>query len=147
MLEVHGGTVIAVDQAGRPALVANSLGKGKTLLCAYPLESYLASVPAVFDQEENTHRIYQAFRDWAGIKPRFQSDRPSVETVSLDAKDHGYVVMVNHSSNPQQVTVSSGIALKSIERVTPNDERSVTLSGSHWKLELQPYESAVFDWR
>jgi len=147
VLEVHGGTVIAVDQSGRPALVANSLGKGKTLLCAYPLESYLAGVPAVFDQEENTHRIYQAFRGWAGVKPRFQSDRPSVETVSLDAKDHGYVVTVNHSANPQQVTVSSAFALKSIQRVTPNGERPVTLSGSQWMLELQPYESAVFDWR
>ena len=147
MLEVHGGTVIAVDQAGRPALIANRLGKGKTLLCAYPLESYLARVPSVFDQEENTHRIYQAFRDWAEVKPRFHSDRPSVEVVSLDAKDHGYVVIVNHSANPQQATVSSAFTLKSIQQVTPNGERPVLLHGSQWELDLQPYEAAVFDWR
>ncbi|MGD0221561.1 MAG: beta-galactosidase [Terriglobia bacterium] len=147
VLEVHGGTIIAVDQAGRPALVANTLRKGKTLLCAYPLESYLAGVPAVFDQEENTHRIYRAFREWAGVKPRFQSDRPAVEAVSLDAKDHGYVVMVNHSANPQQVKVNSAFALTSIQRVTPNGERPVSLSESQWELDLQPYEAAVFDWR
>jgi hypothetical protein len=147
VLEVRGGTVIAVDQAGRPALVANTLGKGKTLLCAYPLESYLAAVPAVFDQEENTHRIYQAFRDWAGVKPRFQSDRPSVEAVSLDAKDHGYVVVVNHSANPQQATIISAFPLRSAQQVTPTGERPVLLHGSKWELDLQPYEAAVFDWR
>jgi|SRR5271157_450411 len=146
-LVVASGTVIAVDQAGRPALIANTLGKGKTLLCAYPLETYLAGVPSVFDQEENTHRIYQAFRDWAGVKPRFQIDRPSVEVVSLDAKDHGYVVVVSHSANPQRMTVSSAFPLRSIQRVTPSGERSVSLQGSQWQLDLQPYEAAIFDWR
>ncbi|MGH9760962.1 MAG: beta-galactosidase, partial [Blastocatellia bacterium] len=60
ILEVQDGTVIAVDQDGRPALVANALGSGKTLLCAYPIESYLAVTPGVFDGSENTHRIYEA---------------------------------------------------------------------------------------
>ena len=147
VLEVRGGTVIAVDQAGRPALIANTLGKGKTLLCAYPVESYLAGVPSVFDQEENTHRIYQAFRDWAGVRPRFQSDRPSVETVSLDAGDHGYVVIVNHSANSQQATVSSTFSLRSVQQVTPNGEQPISLHGAKWELDLEPYAAAVFDWR
>ncbi|MGO8786676.1 MAG: glycoside hydrolase 5 family protein [Terriglobia bacterium] len=146
-LAVHGGTVIAVDQSGRPALIANALGKGKTLLCAYPLETYLADVPSVFDREESTHRIYQAFRDWAGIKPRFQSDRPSVEVVSLDAKDHGYVVVVSHSADPQRMMVSSALPLRSLQQVTPSGETSVSLHGLQWQLELQPYEAAVFAWR
>jgi transposase len=146
-LEVQGGTVIAVDQAGRPALIANTLGKGKTLLCAYPLESYLAGVPSVFDQEENTHRIYQAFRDWAGVKPRFCTSQPSVEAVSLNAQDHGYVVVVNHSAMPQRVTVTSALSLKSIQRVTPNGEQPVSLHGSQWDLDLQPYGAAVLEWK
>ena len=146
-LEVRGGTVIAVDQDGRPALVANSLGKGRTLLCAYPLESYLAHAPSAFEEEENTYRIYQAFREAAGIKPRFHSDRPSVEVVSLDAKDHGYVVVVNHSAKPQRVTVTSASSLKSIQRATPNGEQPVSLHGSQWDLDLQPYGAAVLGWR
>jgi hypothetical protein len=36
IMEVEGGQVIAVDQDGRPALVANTLDKSKTLLCAHP---------------------------------------------------------------------------------------------------------------
>jgi hypothetical protein len=46
-LAVRGGRVIAVDGAGRPALVAHSAGSGKTLLCSYPIESYLAGQPSL----------------------------------------------------------------------------------------------------
>jgi endo-1,4-beta-mannosidase len=146
-LEVRGGTVIAVDQDGRPALVANRLGKGTTLLCAYPLESYLASRPAAFDQEESTYRIYQAFRDWAGVRPRFHADRPAVEAVSLDAPDHGYVVVVNHSAKPQQVSVLSASALKSVQRVAAEGNQAVPLHGSEWNVNLQPYGAEVFEWK
>jgi endo-1,4-beta-mannosidase len=146
-LVVRGGTVIAVDQDGRPALVANRLGKGATLLCAYPLENYLANRPAAFDKQENTCRIYQAFRDWAGIRARFRSNQPSVEATSLDAPDHGYVVVVNHSAEPRRVTMTSTLPLKSIERVGTEGEQPVSLHGSEWDLSLQPYSAAVFAWR
>jgi endo-1,4-beta-mannosidase len=146
-LEVHGGTVIAVDQDGRPVLVANRLGKGATLLCAYPLESYLANLPAAFDKEENTYRIYQALEDWAGIKPRFRTDQSSVEAVSLEASDHGYIVVVNHSAKSRQVRVISALPVKSIQRLTTNGEQPVSLLGSQWELDLQPYGAAVFAWK
>jgi hypothetical protein len=42
------------------------------LLSAYPLENYLANLPAAFDKPENTHRIYEAFREWSGLKPLFR---------------------------------------------------------------------------
>src|SRR4029077_12853640 len=83
LLEVSSGKVIAVDQDGHPALVINSIGAGKTLLSAYPIEHYLARMPAAFDKPENTQQIYAAFRDWAGVTPAFRSDRPEVEVTSL----------------------------------------------------------------
>ena len=67
-----GGTVIAVDQDNRPALVANTVGSGKTLLSAYPIRKLSGELPAAFDKPENTHRIYQAFREWSGVKPLFR---------------------------------------------------------------------------
>jgi hypothetical protein len=69
ILEVSTGKVIAVDQDGRPAMVTNTIGTGKTLLSAYQIEHCLAGVPAAFDQPENTHRLYDAFREWVGINP------------------------------------------------------------------------------
>ena len=98
LLEVKGGKVIAVDQDGRPALVANTLGAGKTLLSAYPIEAYLAAVPSAFEKPESTHRIYQAFREWTGHKSQFSTDQPSVEAGSLNADHRGYVIVVNHSA-------------------------------------------------
>src|SRR5208337_898121 len=104
LLEVKGGKVIAVDQDGRPALVANTLGSGKTLLSAYPIETYLANVPSAFEKPETTHRIYEAFRNWTGIKPAFSSDQPSVEVTALQGDHRGYVFVINHSASQQNVT-------------------------------------------
>ena len=146
-LNVRGGTTIAVDQNGRPALVANHLGKGFTLVCAYPLETYLANVPAAFDKEENSYRIYQAFRDWAGIKPRFCTSQPSVEAMSLDARDHGYVIVVNHHGKAEHGSVATAEPLKSVRRLTPDGEQPVSFQGSQWELDLQPYGAAVFAWK
>jgi hypothetical protein len=70
-----------------------------------------------------------------------------VEAVSLDAPDHGYVVVVNHSAKPRQVTVTSALPLKSIQRMTTDGEQPVSLQGSQWELDLQPYGAAVFAWR
>lgn len=147
MLEVQGGTVIAVDQNGRPALVANSIGSGKALLCAYPIESYLAVQPGVFDGPENTYRIYRAFRQWAGIQPVVQTNQPSVEASALNAANHGYVVLANHAPNSKDVTVSTTLAIKSVTWLTPGGRRPLQLSGTTWQISLGPYEGAVVEWK
>jgi len=78
-VEAEWRQVIAVDQDGRPALVAHQLGKGKTLLCAYPIEIYLANQPSAFERKDQTQRIYQSLQEWAGIKAMVSTDDPSVE--------------------------------------------------------------------
>jgi endo-1,4-beta-mannosidase len=147
LLEVTNGKVIAVDQNGHPALVANTLGRGKTLLSAYPLEHYLANVTSAFDQPESTHRIYAAFRDWAGIQPMFRSDQSSVEVSALNGDHRGYVVLVNHSADSQKVTVSTNSGVRSIARITPDGAQAMPMEGSSWKMELGPYEGAIVEWK
>jgi beta-galactosidase len=147
LLEVTTGKVIAVDQDNRPALVANTLGRGKTLLSAYPLEHYLANMPAIFDQPENTHRIYEAFRDWVGFKPAFRTDQPSVEISALNGDRRGYVVLVNHSPQEQNVTVSATSSAKSVTRIAPEGPKSVQMEGSNWKIDLAPYEGTIIEWK
>ena len=85
-----------VDQDGRPALVAHSYGKGKTLLSAYPLETYLAVLPSAFEHPENTHRIYRGLVEWAGVTPLFSTDAPGVEVAGLIGEGRGYAVLANH---------------------------------------------------
>jgi endo-1,4-beta-mannosidase len=147
ILAVQGGTVIAVDQDGRPALVANTSGKGKTLLSAYPLENYLAAVPAVFDKPEATHGIYQGFREWSGVQPLFRSNIPSVEVSALRAETRGYAVVTNHSPSRQSVTVTASVPLHSIVRITPQGNAQLGTSNSTFRVDLEAYEGAVFAWQ
>jgi hypothetical protein len=147
LLEVSTGKVIAVDQEGHPALVINTVGAGKTLLSAYPIEHYLAGVPAVFDKPENTQKIYEAFQDWAGVKPSFHSDRPEVEVTALRGDHRGYVIAVNHSEQPQDVTIYSKSALRSVVRIAPEAQNSLKLEGTSTKLSLGPYEGTVLEWK
>jgi endo-1,4-beta-mannosidase len=147
ILAVKGGTVIALDQDGRPALVANSVGSGKTLLSAYPLEHYLANVPAAFDKPESTHRIYQAFWEWAGIKTLFRSDQPAVEVSALNGNGRGYAVVTNHSAVRQSVTVTASMPLHSVARITAQGTAPINVAGSTFKVELGAYEGAVLAWK
>ncbi|MGB8580516.1 MAG: hypothetical protein WCD47_06820, partial [Candidatus Sulfotelmatobacter sp.] len=147
ILEVKGGTVIAVDQDNRPALVTNTVGSGKTLLSAYPLETYLANLPAAFDKPENTHRIYEAFRQWSGVKALFRSDQPSVEVCTLSAGTHGYVVLTNHGSAPETATITAAGALHSVARITSQGPAQIQVSGSAFKIDIGAYEGAVLEWK
>ncbi len=147
LLEVAGGKIIAVDQDGRPALVANVVGKGKTLLSAYPIETYLAQVPSAFEKQEDTYRIYQAFRDWAGIRPLFQSDQPEVEVSTLKGDRRGYVVVVNHSGQLRAVTVTSNAPIHSVSLLTPDGAKAIPLQGSEWKLDVGAYEGMIVEWK
>jgi beta-galactosidase len=147
LLEVKGGRVIAVDQEGRPALVAGTLGAGKTLLSAYPIEAYLAAIPSVFEKPENTHRIYRAFQEWTGHRSQFFTDQPSVEAGSLNADHRGYVFVVNHSADPQRITVTSTMRVRSISLIAAEGAKSLRLEGSGWKMDLEAHEAAILEWR
>ena len=147
LLEVSTGKVIGVDQDGHPALVTNTIGAGKTLLCAYPIEHYLSNVPAVFDSPENTHTIYEAFRDWVGYEPAFRSDRKEVEVTSLNGDKRGYLVLVNHSSGAQEVAISSTLGVRYYSWIAPDGAKTLTVIGGSVKYHLAPFEGAILEWK
>jgi endo-1,4-beta-mannosidase len=146
-LELRGGRTIAVDQDGRPALVAFSRGTGKTLLCAYPLELYLASTPSAFERDEPSHRIYRALLGWAGERPLFRTDQPSVEIGAIKGDRRGYAVLANHSARSLPVTIETGLPLRSLAQVTDTGLQTLSLDGRGWKMSLGPFEGAVVEWR
>jgi endo-1,4-beta-mannosidase len=147
LLEVSSGKVIAVDQDGHPALVTNQIGSGKALLSAYPLEHYLADVPAVFDKPEDTHRLYAAFRDWVGVKPAFRVDNPSVEVSVISGTGRGYVVAVNHSFETQKVTVHSATPVRAVSRIAVDGPKPLGTDGSSWQLEIAPFDAVIVEWK
>jgi beta-galactosidase len=135
LLEVKGGRVIAVDQ------------DGKTLLSAYPLEHYLAETPAAFDKPEETHRLYAAFRDWSGVRPAFRGDNPAVELSALSGAGRGYLVAVNHSFEPQKVTIQTELPVRSLARVGPDGRHPIPFDGSSWKLDIVPFDAVIVEWK
>jgi hypothetical protein len=104
-------------------------------------------VPAAFDKPEATYRIYQAFREWSGVKPSFHSDQPSVEVSALSGKAGGYAVITNHSASRQTITITASVALHSVARITPQGPTQVEVTDSTFKADIGPYEGAVFGWK
>lgn len=145
-LELKGGQVIAIDQDGRPALIANQIGKGKTLLCTYPLESYLAVKPAAFEGSENTYRIYQAFRKWVGSEALFTTDQSMVEVAGLVGSQRGYAVLANHSPEKLRVTISSRQALRQIRQVTPSGLIDKQVNKGQFTIDLDGFNGAIVEW-
>ncbi len=147
VLELRGGKTIAVDQDGRPALVASSRGAGKTLLCAYPLELYLSGAPSAFERDEASHRIYRALLEWAGVRPLFRTNQPSVEVGSIKGDRRGYAVLSNHSPREVSVVIEAALALRSLSQVTETGLKSISLEGRGWKMVLGPYDGAIVEWK
>jgi hypothetical protein len=117
------------------------------LLCAYPLELFLADAPAAFDRGERSHRIYQALLDWAGVRPLFRTDQPSVEVGALQGEGRGYAVLANHGGQNLSVSIDTVLPIRSAAQITNAGPRPVTLDGHRWKMTLGPYEGAIFEYR
>ncbi len=104
-------------------------------------------MPAVFDKPEETYRIYAAFRDWTGIHPTFRVDQPAVEIVELAGNRRGYVILINHSAMPHNVTVSTTLPVAAVRRVDPDALKNLTLQNSSWSMQIDPYQAAVVEWQ
>jgi endo-1,4-beta-mannosidase len=146
-LDVIDGQVIAVDQADHPALVAHSYGKGKTLLSAYPLETYLAERPSAFEHHEDTHRIYHALAQWGGLKPLFATNIPGVEIAGLIGEGRGYAVLANHQAEKYKITVTTRNPLESIQRIEPDGKHPLVLKDNQFQMEIPAFSGAVIEWK
>ncbi len=147
-LEVGGGEVIAVDQSGRPALVANRLGQGRTLLSAYPLEAYLGNRPMAFDAGETPYRLYRSLLAWSGVRPLVTTDQPVVEATALDAGGHGYFVLVNHSGEPHRALLSTTLPAHTLKALGDDPSaRALKRTGAAWSVEVPAWDGVVLEWR
>lgn len=145
-LDLTDGQVVAVDQDGRPALVAHNYGKGKTLLCTYPLEMCLSIQPAVFEHSELTHLIYRGLAREGGLIPLFSTDVPSVEVCSLVGDGRGYAVLANHQPEKYLVTVSARSPLEAVWNVTAGGKNPIILKNNQWQMEIPAYGGVIVEW-
>jgi endo-1,4-beta-mannosidase len=147
LLDIHGGQVIATDQDGHPALVAHTLGRGKVLTSAYPIEKYVSHAASAYGAADVTHRLYQALAEWGGVQPLARTDRPEVEVSTLAAGGRGYLVLTNHSAAPQTVTVRLKNPLKQALQLTPEGSTPLTVQGREFKIGVGAYGGEIVDYR
>ena len=147
---LEGGTVIAEDEKGRPALILNRLGKGMTLMCTYPIESYLAQTPAAFENPENveiSHLIYEALAKEAGITLSARSSCPSVEIGVLGSGKRGYLIAVNRSFNEKNATLDIGFGIKNLSVVgSASEQGTLTHKDGKWSLSIKGWDGIVLEW-
>lgn len=149
LLEVEGGDVIAVDQDNHPAIVVNKLGRGTTILSAYPFESWLAVTPSAFDAKDFrvkpqlVDRLHRSIRGLAP-KPRFEVETPEVEATALDAQ---HLVLVNHGPEPRHVEVRANVPVLSADRLTPTGKDPLPVAGGRFTVDLEPWNGAILEHR
>jgi endo-1,4-beta-mannosidase len=116
---VTDGSIIAVDDRRRPALVRNRLGEGSAILCTYPIEYMAAETAAV--NPEDTWKLYRALAVEAGVTPEVQLDSPDVVCGEMVHEDgRRFVWLINMTPDP--LTASPRLAsgsLRGIDGGTP----------------------------
>ena len=103
------GVVVATDSHGSPAIVMKQHGRGRTVLCTYPLE-YLAAAQGRVNPED-TYRLYDALAVVAGVARPVRVADPMVFVDSLVHDDgREFVFVVSQHSKPITVapSVTSG---------------------------------------
>lgn len=92
-------TVLVTDPSGSPLVTSNSLGTGRALFVAAPLERAVAQydpelVP--FAATELLKEIYAASARMAGCPPPIECDAPDIETALFAGDGSDVVVLINH---------------------------------------------------
>lgn len=146
LLRVRAGEIIAIDQEGNPVIVAHSLGQGRTLLSAYPLEHYLAQTPGAFEGEEPTWRLYRALRNHAGLRSLFDCDNPRVELGLLPCSNEGYLVVVNHGEEPIRTLITTALSLEEVRELVPDGARRLAHDEHGWEVDLDGFCGTIFHW-
>jgi endo-1,4-beta-mannosidase len=112
----RGARVVATDARGRPAVLRHALGEGTAVLCTYPLEYLAAGTPHV--NPEDTHRLYDAVAELAGVRRELTVDSPYVCADTLvheDGRRFAWLVGQSEGELTVRPRVREGAALYDLE--------------------------------
>jgi endo-1,4-beta-mannosidase len=146
-LEMAGAEVIAVDQNQRPAIVSNNVGRGKTLLSAYPLEAYLGNQPMAFENGDSAYRLIRALRDASGARSLVSTDQPSVEASALLGRDGGYIILANHSAAAQSTQITTTLPVKALSALGTDGSKNLVQTQAGWSIDVPGYAGVILEWR
>jgi endo-1,4-beta-mannosidase len=144
-LEVTDGRVLAIDQAGQPALLTKSVGLGHTVLCAYPLEYALGNAVNAFEAPGNGQRFYRCLKSLALIQSPFSINHPALELGWLSGKDRDYVILTNHSADSVRTAVAA-INPGKASCLSADGVQALSPAGQGFNVELSGFSGCIFEW-
>lgn len=65
----------------------------------------------------------------------------------MNATDHGYMVLVNNSSQLKHVILGSSLPISASGRLDAGEGNSIPLHNSGWEIDMPPYDAEVLNWR
>jgi len=105
-VSAEGARVVAVDEAGRPALLVHEIGSGRVVFCTYPLEYYCTLRPEEHGADGSSDgrdhylpvELYRALSLMAGLERPFDNNNRLVEAVPVQAGPGRYLLwLINHA--------------------------------------------------
>ncbi len=144
-LKLEGARVIAQDQDGNPAFVNYQNEHGRTALCAYPLEMNLGITPNAFENGSQYEKIYQALKQWAGIRSAYAVENAQVEAGVLGSERRNYVILVNHSGAIQVGNVTAAGGSDRVTLLSPKGRQTIKTKAGGWEYQLDRFSGAVFE--
>ncbi|MBA7500204.1 MAG: cellulase family glycosylhydrolase [Clostridia bacterium] len=137
----RGKTILSYKN-GKPALVENKIGKGKTFFFAEPTEVFLSGIPNAYENNQ-IYFIYDYLRKSAGIKQEVGISDSQIERISHPIDERStFLTLVNHHRSSVTVNVRTKRKIKKIEPIT----ESVVVKGIHkneFKLKINGCEGAI----
>jgi endo-1,4-beta-mannosidase len=101
-VEPTDAKVLAVDGAGRPALLRHTIGTGSAVFCTYPIEHMAAHRASA--NPEDTWRLYSALASSAGVTRPVRVEDPRVMVGRIRTSTNEFAIFVNCS--PDTVAIS-----------------------------------------
>jgi hypothetical protein len=105
--EVTNGKVRLKLTSGRPAVITQSAGSGRTYLLGFCVQDTYSQTYRDGDPTSRNQLcslISDLFRD-AKVQPRIHSSNPDIEASVRANTTEGYVFLINHESSQPQATV------------------------------------------
>ena len=142
-----GSDVIAVDQAGDPALIVAPRGAGHAVTLAHPLELLLARTPDAHGPRDRTWGIYAGLAALAGVADPATVAHPDITTGTLRGPAGGLTVLTNHGPASLRVPLRLPAGTAAAAMIEPAGTPQLRLDGDAVEIELVPYGAAVVGWR
>jgi endo-1,4-beta-mannosidase len=125
-----GAEVVAVDPAGRPALLVRRTGAGSLVLCTYPIEHMAAATPGV--NPEATSVLYDALAVHAGVSRPVTVEDPRVAADTLVHQDGTRLLwLVSQAAEPVAVKpqLAAGLRLCALDGGAANGAVTIASFG------------------